>query len=223
MVLMVFLACSAKGMETDKQRLTDGLSSRDSNVRKEAFDRLVAERKARISALLRVLKEAASDRRERLLPHRGSKLHLTMKLLGELRAVEAIPSLIGLIEYEPLRKEDLPLALQFPAVQALIKIGRPSVDAVIEGLRTGAMSPQRSMLCTLVVVSVEGKAAGRVLLEGAVRDEKDAEGKAGLRVALQHLAKFRRLLATEYFTFPGEPLYQVTPETGTDLDPGDGN
>ena len=189
LVGLIFLFVKGQGFvqaEENEVPLIENLSSADFIVRENAYKKLTAQRQQMISNLLNILKQKGSDPRERMLPEFGSSLELTIRLLGEFRAVEAISELIKIIDYAPLLKEDLPLDRRYPAVRALIEIGDPSIPIVMDELAKTSV-PLRSKLCALVIKEIETKDIGEILIENAIKNETDSKRKANLQSVLQYL------------------------------------
>ncbi len=109
-------------------------------------------------------------------------------LLGLYRMSSAAPRLVEEITCFPLGEVVRPLPLvylgrPFPAVNALISIGMPSVRAIIKILPQEA-NPLRRKLMVRVLIGVEGNAVTRFRLERAIAKAPNAIVKANLAAAL---------------------------------------
>lgn len=104
--------------------------------------------------------------------------------LGQLKAVEAIPLLIEHIDFFDSRQ--LSLKTRFysilngrVAVEALIRIGKPSVQPVLEASKKEDRRV-RLICMAAVLYEVEGREA-TMLVEAAIAESKDGKVKARLQ------------------------------------------
>jgi len=163
---------------------TDRLTSENRGERKKAYKKLKRERDALISTIIPLIKEKGADPRERAKAY-GSTLDICIKLAGEYRMIEACEFLAKIIEYAPMSKDDLPFDLKYPAVNALIKIGKPSVAAVLKEISVSS-DKQRTTLYCRVIIGVEGKEIAKRVLDKAIINETDKNRKENLKSALKH-------------------------------------
>ena len=115
---------------------------------------------------------------------------LAVQLLGNLRAAKAVEVLLDNISFCPaIRTELLPFETTFPCVGALVKIGKPSVEGMLKRLdrqydydKMGTL-----VLYGVVVKGVEGREAGKALLEGEL--EKARTRQANLAEMLFYFGR----------------------------------
>jgi hypothetical protein len=127
---------------------------------------------------------------ERIYPWRDSK-HLAILLLGDLRAPEAVPTLLENLEYsnprEVFRTGPLDQGAWFPAVEALIKIGMPAVDPVVERLgRCDAEGLQR-WNCCWILEKILGPKLAHMRVQFAIEEARDAKTRENLQEAIKRL------------------------------------
>ncbi len=113
-----------------------------------------------------------------------------VRILGELRAPEAVPSVIKTIESRAAETDptkEATLRERYPACDALVRIGKPSVHAAVEGLKDEAPESEKAGLYVLVILGVEGADVGRFVLQRAADVETDPRKRANLRAAIERL------------------------------------
>lgn len=137
-------------------------------------------RRDMIAAIRKTIEERVREDHWR---HEGSKTHLAIVWAGELRATELTPLLIRHIEFRIWNKEFLPREDLYPAVRALILIGKSSSAACLAALGNEQETIRRKNLL-LVIRRVEGEEATMRLVRKSVEEETDENGKANLRAAL---------------------------------------
>jgi hypothetical protein len=134
--LCFFTLSLFSGFSTDGSDIKDSsnetlnmLKSTDSDSRLNAY-RVIAEKRNNIvSGLIEVVEDIqAADKAKKELVKNPS-WGLAVKLLGEYRAVEAIPVLVKHISYYPFWVYEGTLVP--PARDALIKIGTPAADYIL--------------------------------------------------------------------------------------------
>jgi len=129
---------------------------------------------------------------------------LAIWLLGELHPIDA-NSIDVLIEYVDLKATKLDPKTRirrwgdYPAEEALIKIGMPTVNHILNHLSTETNELRRHLMC-VVLVEVEGKkgevfngADGKAITQNQIKhklaDESDSTRRANLEAALKELEK----------------------------------
>lgn len=118
-------------------------------------------------------------------------------LLGRHRFSEAVPELIKRIDFdagETPKKMAEPLWERYPAMEALIAIGRPSIPAALELLATDGNGLRRD-LAVKVIRYVEDAELARIVIERAQTVETDARRKVGLQEALSRLQRLGQATA----------------------------
>lgn len=114
-------------------------------------------------------------------------------LTGRHHLSGGVGELIRRIDFdarEHSRMKPLPLWEQYPAMEALITIGKPSIPATIELLATDANDLRRN-LAVKVIRYVEGPEVAEFILQRAIATERDASRTTMLNDALSRL---RRLI-----------------------------
>lgn len=109
-------------------------------------------------------------------------------LLGLYRMPDAASHMakyIALEETERRRNKRLPLWGRYPVAEALIRIGRPAVPAMLQNIATS----DDEKVCELsanVIRHVEDPEIGRFIVERAIKKQPDAEKKKRLQEALKY-------------------------------------
>ena len=115
-------------------------------------------------------------------------------LIGRYRLSDGVNELVRRLDFDsgvrPTRGPE-PLYEQYPAVEALITIGQPSIPAVMHVLATDR-NDLRRRLAVKVLRYVEGPDVADFILRNAQAKEMDPARNANLGEALQRL---RRLIA----------------------------
>lgn len=106
-----------------------GLSAADLLVRNQAFDRIKLRRLQTIDGLLTLVKSKG------ITTSFGGPLHRAIVLLGEYRAVQAVPDLSERLTYLPdggaAEFTGEASESYYPAAQALATIGQPAVPSMV--------------------------------------------------------------------------------------------
>jgi len=138
-------------------------------------------RRGMIDAVRKTIEEPVPEDYRR---PQGNETHIAIVWAGELRAAELIPLLVRHIDLrvftkEPLLREDL-----YPAVRALILIGKASSVACLSALHV-EQHPVRRENMVLVIRHVDGEKGALLLIRKAMEEETDARKKANLEAALK--------------------------------------
>ena len=162
------------------------LMSQDQKTRISAHDELLAERQRSIRSLLALIEKKSPDS---LWLVSGTTESLAISVLGEMRAVEAVPVLVKWAT--PPKGGYIVLNLGIspydsPAAQALAKIGKPAEPALLEVVK---QSPQKMIwsISLSILQEIEGPKCLEVILEDAIAKETDAAAKANLQEGLRRL------------------------------------
>lgn len=151
---------------------------------------------------MRLLSQVDEQRNELLgilLKHLGTSSSRNVQaaaiyLIGRHRLADGVGELIKLIDFDPGRQPQPgpePLWEQYPAMEALITIGKPSVSAAVELLATDPNDLRRS-LAVKVVRYVEGADVAEFIFQKAQAATQDATRKALLQDAVLRLQKLVR-------------------------------
>jgi len=107
--------------------------------------------------------------------------------LGEMRMSDAVAALA---DHITLRSDAsgslikrLPVMKEYPAVEALIRIGKPSTRQMIQNLEERSDSLVRE-LCARVIRDVEGYDFARIIIQAAIAKQSDTGKKERLQAAL---------------------------------------
>jgi len=131
LLIGVTLGASGVGLkQRDPDRLRD-LESRDRRTRDGAVQSILQDRSELIKRLIPLIDPANADK------YGDGTRCAAAYLLGEFRAVEAIPALAKALANEPGRHKSTDISrYDAPVFTALVKIGRPAVPAMIENVET---------------------------------------------------------------------------------------
>jgi len=181
-----------------------GLRSENLKEREKAAEAIRKESVERINHLL----EFASEKVQRLYPDdpaspypwHDSK-HLATLLLGDLRAIQAVPILLENLEYKNPRSFIQGLLLDqggwYPAAEALSKIGMPAVGPTIEKLGGYTADSLGHQLCCWVIKEVLGARLGRLRVEIAIEEARDETVRNNLAAVLPYFKTEQEKAAEE--------------------------
>lgn len=210
----------------------EGLKHDKWEVRREAFDRILKERKDRVQQLIALAATEVQGFELRVgdwimveYPWHDSK-HLAIILLGDLRAAEGVPVLVENLEYNNPRTMDatkdetfvgegVPL---YPATDALIKIGMPSVGPLVEKLRGYSEDCRGRYLCLVMLKQILGLKLAEARLKIAIKEAETALAEDPARAIVRtgrppDKAKLRATLANLMAALDRlrDPSYQPPP------------
>ena len=119
----------------------DLLKSRDDAARQRAYAALLGERQETIRGLLQIIDNPQSPVQQWI--NSGTPENLAIRALGDMRAVEAVPSLMKWISppAEGYVMDRLTKLHESPAGVALAKIGKPADAALLDVLRQDTGKP----------------------------------------------------------------------------------
>jgi hypothetical protein len=103
-----------------------------------------------------------------------------IRVLGKMRAAEAVPLLIEHIDIEPFLIDAKTMETMRPAVYALADIGKPASTAVMICLVKERNESRRKLLCEVLRL-VEGVPVGRFMIENALQKSTDSSVKDRFR------------------------------------------
>ena len=157
------------------------LDSESPEVRARATAEILKRRDVEIDALMQLLeRKLAGDDRQGTVKD-------VMLLLGKLRAVRAVPLLVRNLTYEAFYKNTKrPQITQdlYPAVNALIDIGEPSLNPVLERVRNED-DPTVARTGAAVIRGILGERVASILVKEEAAAEHDANRKRRLE-AMAH-------------------------------------
>ena len=178
-----------KASEQEKSLLSD-----DTRVRGQAVDSILQERKQTISRLITLVDPANAKKY-------GDQTRAAAGfLLGELRAVEAVQVLSAALLDEPSKEIERLSPFDYPFWNALVKIGRPAVPAMIENIETSDHQMLRVKSLDVLNHVLGGK---RHLLELLDKLKVLTAEDPGKRHRVEEAISW----ATEHYKEDKEPLY----------------
>ena len=174
-------------VQTPPNELTR-LSDPTHEVRYQALDELYKSRAQTVSVLLSNLDKLGKE------PDRNSysPLHVTLQAVAQQNVREAVPQLMGLMDYQLDQKTVDPFGFganesYYPAARALATIGDKSVvDAVLQRITEKSANETTVCLCTWILQ----KCLGSELALSAMRTKLEANpDSAGGKRAMELLSK----------------------------------
>lgn len=111
-----------------------------------------------------------------------------VKILGTLRAEEAVPVLIENLTISPAYINEKTFAIVCPAVYALIKIGKPASRAALQCLKSEDSAIRVKWLCH-IIKEVEGKQVAISLLKSELGKSQGKASKKKLQAALNKVSE----------------------------------
>lgn len=180
LVLLLLTGYSARGLKAEDN--VRKLMSEDSGIQSAAEKKIAAERKEMIEQLLKIVKQ----KQQSFSP--DGAMHRALRILGILRAAEAVDDLLGVVDYRPLIVDD---EVGFPAAYALIEIGKPASLKALARLRKET-DPLRRRLLVEVIKGVEGKDAAVFLIETELKKTGNPRSALNLKSALKQLKTGKR-------------------------------
>ncbi|HCA48280.1 MAG TPA: hypothetical protein DEP45_13285 [Armatimonadetes bacterium] len=185
--------CSVSAHAQESVPRPEDLLTASSQEQPEVVRRMIAQRVAQIAGLLELM-----DEEEDWARNWGAARNATF-MLGYLRAVEAAPALARFVD----SGHRFPYAVlgrgpawqgnrfQMAAVWALVNIGEPCLDGVVDRIAEGGAGEtgQASSYCVRVLVELRGVEGAGSLLIAATAAENDQERRMRLSAALSELLK----------------------------------
>jgi hypothetical protein len=122
--------------------------------------------------------------------------HLSIILLGDLRAIEAIPVLLDNVAYLNVKSDvvygaPLDVGEAYPAVGALVKIGAPAIQPVLERLGDGVNDGRGGGNYCYVLEKILGEKLAKIRLQLAIDEARNERVKSNLEKAAQSYFKMR--------------------------------
>lgn len=187
--------------EADEPDLVAKVTSEIVSVQERGVREILEPRREMIDRLIEFLRSGDKN----AMGAKRASLVSAIKVLGELRAVEAAETLVTYIDFfsgdrkAVFQRIRLP-SEKYPAVKALVNIGRPAIPAIIHRLPEllAALQDQydrRGLVlrnCAWVLFEIEGPEARLLHLKLALESEKDPGRRAGIEALLGSFPKIRR-------------------------------
>jgi HEAT repeat protein len=191
---------SGSGPEQEKSmKAFKDLISQDSQTRDRAVDAILDDRNSVIEKLIPLVDPANSKR------FNDETRSVAAYLLGELRAVEAVPVLSKALA-DPPRDQDLARLSRYGMAifEALVKIGRPAVPAMIENIKTSDDQIRRETSMDVLLHVLSGK---RRLLELLTKLNENALAEQPPDRKAAERFQNARAWAADHYKEDEEPLY----------------
>ena len=163
-----------------------GLFSKELKVRRNSYENIIkigdnSKKKIIINELINILKDKKIDK-----TFEGT-LHLTIKALGKLKAVEAIPYMLDYFTFVPdgYRVEEMiPTQWYYPTALALIDIGRSSIRYMKKIIKNPKKTDKEKKLAAWVINEILGKDKAIELLIDIERKCKYAKLSNGKKLSI---------------------------------------
>jgi hypothetical protein len=148
----------------DARALLERLRSRNWKERAAAFESLRTERQTATRVLLEVLR---GPRRE---PHEAFATTNAMLMLGEFRALAAVEPLVANITYyDPSLPVSEPYPLRcYPAADALVAIGEPSIRGMFGRLRDPVNNDELRIMAFVIYMIDDSRDLGLARIKVAI-------------------------------------------------------
>lgn len=176
---VVLLGTQRTCLGADVADATSRLLSKDHKKREEAQHQILQSRSATIEQLIQIIKGAPKKRSD------DDSVIRAMKLLGEMRAVEAIDVLTELIAFPYVRPwqqvdaifspADASATIDkgYPAAAALVKIGKPCIPSIIDRSATSSYGITERGISLSVLLRLCTYEETERLLRSGIAKEKD--------------------------------------------------
>ncbi len=187
------------------KELYHGLTSENIKDREQAAEDIRNDRSTLIKKLIQLAGEKVEP-----LPNEGFEIviypwhdskHLSMLLLGDLHADEAVPVLLKNLEYKNPRSEFggyMGSGGWYPAAESLSKIGIKAVDPVIKKLTSYDPNSKGSNLCCWILKEILGDKLARYKLQLTIEETKDENVKKKLTGLLPNFKTEQEKAEEEY-------------------------
>ncbi len=170
------------------------LLSKDSRVRDRTVDSILQDRLGIVKQLIPLIEPANAQE------YSDETRCAAAYLLGEFRAIKAVPVLSRALADEPGRKLISDTSrYDVPVWTALVKIGRPAVPAMIENVKNSDNKILRKKSLDVLIHALGGKRRITELLTKLKAQTKDPSKIQHINAAIQH--------TQEHFEEDKEPLY----------------
>jgi hypothetical protein len=188
MISLFLFACFSWALAADQEtsELVQRIRAKDSEVRREAKEEIIAGRKRTISALLDVVEDSSTN------DHHS--VALAIFCLGEMRAVESINVLVEKIVFPyggqgwghpkfggySAGVEARSVREWYVAVDALLKIGEPCIPSIINRLSM-ANTRRENDACKALLLLLRSASEVEAMISKAILEEPDPQKQNNLR------------------------------------------
>jgi len=176
--------------KSQAKELSNAIRSKDEIARSQAKQGFLRQRHDSVEELIRIVDGPLSQGEEFF--NSSTPRNTAIFLLGELRAAEAVPSLMKWIS--PREGQSMvidELSLLPPAAAALARIGMPSVNPLLErmklkGAELKGFEPE-GRVCLMTMVRILKSDLAEAKLEKTLAGEENEEYRKNLQAALDAL------------------------------------
>lgn len=154
----------------------------------KATQKYLTNRKATIQRLMNILKSGVNEA--------GHAAPLAVKTLGKMRAAEAVPLLVSIIDTRiPSDSLSLTIENMFACAPALVRIGKPGAAACLDAIANLTLAererPYKEKLLCYVILHVEGEKIARLLLEERKKSVSEEQQIENLERALALISEVK--------------------------------
>jgi HEAT repeat protein len=196
-LLLVMAAGATTAPQADEKKAVvpiDRLLSKKLLTRNRAVNAILRDRQSVIEQLIPLIDPANAEK------YPDETRVVAAYLLGELRAVEAVPVLSQVIADPPGPRYVIDGSrYDYPVTTALVKIGRPAVPAMIKNLETSDDRAVRGISLGVLSQILGGKRGLLALLTKLIEQSDDKDVTRRLRAA--------RTKVEVHYKEDSEPLY----------------
>ncbi len=173
---------SERSNEIKKEPGWKELIKSDNDTERHSAEQMVlSERKDTINFLLSIVNSPLKEGEEFYISN--TSRNIAMSLLGTFRAKEAVQALIPWLVPKPGQGQiSSELRMFSPAGEALFQIGLPSVNPLVDFIKSGDAALREK--CVSMIVYIKGVSETEFLFESAIAKETDATKKSNLQLAL---------------------------------------
>lgn len=186
---VVSLACIAA---TVGLPIKQGLFSTDTNEQRMAIGTIRRQHTENVGLLIKLVGQKDVDD-----SWEGVR-HLAIRLLGDMRATEAIRALAERLTYLPTGPifvtEILPREFYYPCAVALVNIGAPSVGAMTNTIHWNKDTTTRD-LAAWVLMQIEGKEQAAQHMQDLADKSYDNRTRPRLQEAHDFIANYKPILS----------------------------
>lgn len=200
LLLISLLICGTITLADDKakpfdfEKFKEGFKKGDKKAWEEAATNLEKHRKDIIEFLMSIVADEGEAEKN------PEKVDRAIRLLGTLRAEEAIDLLISKIGFTAVPEEEGPysfkpgpsIELAFPSIVALTKIGVPATQPIITAIANGKMKEAGFGKGVSVLRRIYGRELTILILEKKAKEETDANKKTNIEKALKSFEEKER-------------------------------
>lgn len=193
-ILLILTSAICIGAAAANRQISEALLGNDPQAQRIALGTIRQQHSDNVKSLVRFVGQGGVDD-----TWEGPR-HLAIRLLGDIRATEAIPVLSKRLTFMPtgvVETEMLPREYYYPCAVALVNIGAPCVGAMIDTISWNEDKTTRD-LAAWVVMKVEGKEEAANHLQDLAAKSYDKKHKPRLQAAQDFVANY-----VPDFTSPG--------------------